>query len=146
MRFLALMVGVMGAAGAASAGELQSGLEGSESAAGQVVYEARFGGPGAGFEAPSFQLRFGSERQVLAQERVPFLAEYRPATDSLLLNGLDVSPMLVNRQTEEGGGFASALGGWIPLLVIISAATFIAVDGNDLTEGTLFGSGGSGGN
>ena len=141
MRFLALMVGLMGVAGAASAGELQSGLEGSESAAGQVVYEARFGGQGAGFEAPSFQLRFGSERQVLAQERVPFLAEYRPATDSVLLNGLDISPMLVNRQAEEGG-FASALGGWIPLLIIISAATFIAVDGNDLTESDLLGSGG----
>lgn len=142
MRVLALFVGLMGAAGAVSAGELAAGLEGSDAATGQAVFEARFGGERASW-SPSLQLRFGNERQVLAQERTPFLAEYRPATGAVLVNGLDVTPMLVNRQAEEGG-FFGALGGWIPLLIVISAASFILVDGNDLSDEELFGTGGSG--
>lgn len=139
MRALVLFVGLMGMAGVVSAEQL---AEGSDAATGQLVYEMRFGGERAAF-SPSLQLRFGSEQQVLAQRATPFLAEYRPATGAFLLNGLDVTPMLVNRQAEEGGIF-SALGGWIPLLIVLSAATFIVVDGNDLGEADFFGSGGSG--
>lgn len=142
MRLLALFVGLMGAAGAVSAGELAAGLEGSDAATGQAVFEARFGGERAAW-APSLQLRFGSERQVLAQERTPFLAEYRPTTGAVLLNGLDVTPMLVSRQAEESGIF-SAMGGWIPLLIVLSAAGFILADGNDLSDADFFGTGGSG--
>ena len=141
MRALVLFVGLMGAAGAVSAEQLANGLEGSDAATGQLVYEMRFGGERAAF-APSFQLRFGSEQQVLAQRATPFLAEYRPTTGAFLVNGLDVTPMMVNRQAEEGGIF-SALGGWIPLLIVLSAATFIVVDGNDLSD-DLIGTGGSG--
>lgn len=133
MRALALFIGLMGVAGAVSAEQLTTGLEGSEAATGQLVYEMRFGSERADY-TPSFQLRFGSEQQVLAQQRTPFLAEYRPNTGAVLVNGLDLTPMLVNRQAEEGGLF-SALGGWIPLMIVLSAAAFIVVDGNDLDSG-----------
>lgn len=141
MRFMALIVGLMGVS-AASAGELQAGLDGSDAPAGQLVYEARFGGDRDALRAPSFQLRFGSDHQLLSHQPVPFLAEYRTETGSLLLNGVDLSPMLVNRQAEEGTIF-SALGGWIPLLVVLTAATAIVVDGNRAEYG-LDGTGGTG--
>lgn len=142
MRALVLFVGLMGMAGVVSAEQLASGFEGSDAATGQLVYEMRFSGERAAL-SPSFQLRFGSEQQILAQQATPFLAEYRPTTGAFLLNGLDVTPMLVNRQAEDTGMF-STLGGWIPLLIVLSAATFIAVDGNDLSDADVFGSGGSG--
>lgn len=142
MRALALFIGLMGVAGAVSAEQLANGLEGSDAATGQLVYEMRFGGERAA-PASSFQLRFGSEQQVLTQRHLPFRAEYRLDTGAMLVNGLDVTPMLVNRQAEEGGMF-SALGGWIPLLIVISAASFIIIDGNDLGEVDFFGTGGSG--
>jgi len=143
MRVLLLMVGLLGVSGAVAAGELQSGHDGSEAAAGQLVYEARFGGDRPVLATSSFQLRFGSDYRLQAGLRAPFVAEYRPATASVLVNGLDVSPILVNRQTEEGF-FASTIGGWIPLLIVITAASFIIVDGNDLTAEELFGTGSSG--
>jgi len=143
MRFMVLIIGLLGAAGPASAGEQLSGHDDSGAATGQLVYEARFGGDRPSF-TPSFQFRFGSEQQLRSDERAPFVAEYRPGTDSILVNGLDLSPMLVNRQVEEGG-IAGALGGWIPLLIVLTAATFIAVDGNDLTAEDLFGTGATGG-
>lgn len=141
MRFMALIVGLI-AASAASAGELQSGFAGSDAPAGQLVYEARFGGDRAVLQAPSFQLRFGSDHQLVTHQPVPFLAEYRTGTGAMLLNGVDVSPMFVARQAEEGG-FFSALGGWIPLLVVLTAATVIVVDGNR-AEYAPEGTGGSG--
>lgn len=127
MRFMALIVGLI-AASAASAGELQSGFAGSDAPAGQLVYEARFGGDRAALQAPSFQLRFGSDHQLVTHQPVPFLAEYRTQTGAVLLNGVDVSPMFMARQREEG--IFSALGGWIPLLVVLTAATIVVVDGN----------------
>jgi hypothetical protein len=142
MRALALFVGLMGVAGAVSAEQLAHGADGSDAVTGQFVYEMRFGGERAA-PASSFQLRFGSEQQVLNQRHLPLRAEYRLDTGAMLVNGLDVTPMLVNRQAEEGGMF-SALGGWIPLLIVLSAAGFILVDGNDLDNGDFFGSGGSG--
>ena len=144
MRFMVLIVGLLGTAGAASAGEQLSGYGDSDAAAGQLVYEARFGGAAHGGLTPSFQLRFGNEQQLRSQQRIPFVAEYRPGTDSFLVNGLDLSPMLANRQVEEGG-IGGALGGWIPLLIVLTAATFIVVDGNDLTAEDLFGTGATGG-
>jgi hypothetical protein len=141
MRFMALVVGLI-AAGAASAGELQSGFAGSDEPAGQLVYEARFGGHGSLLQAPSFQLRLGSDHQFVTHQPVPFLAEYRTQTGSVLLNGVDISPMFVARQAPEGGVF-SALGGWIPLLVVLTAATAIVVDGNR-AEYAPIGTGGSG--
>ena len=143
MRFLVLIVGLLGAAGAASAGEQLSGYGDSDAAAGQLVYEARFGGDRPSL-TPSFQLRFGSDQQLRTQQRIPFVAEYRPGTGSILVNGFDVRPMLVNRQVEEGG-IGGALGGWIPLLIVLSAASFIIIDGNDLTAEDLFGTGATGG-
>lgn len=142
MRALLLFAGLMGIAGAVSAEQMANGLERSDAAAGQLVYEMRFGGQGA-VPASAFHLRFGSEHQVLAQQPVPFRAEYRLDTGAMLVNGLDVAPLLVNRQMEEGGVF-SALGGWIPLLIVLSAASFIIIDGNDLGENDFFGTGGSG--
>lgn len=142
MRALALFVGLMGVAGAVSAEQLANGRDGSDAATGQLVYELRFGGERAA-PASSFQLRFGSEQQVLSQQHLPFRAEYRLDSGAMLVNGLDVTPMLVTRQAEEGGVF-SALGGWIPLLIVISAASFIVIDGNDLGENDFFGTGGSG--
>ena len=141
MRFLVLIAGLLGVSGAASAGELQ--YEGADAAAGQLVYEARFGGDRPALGHSSFQLRFGSDHQFQTHQRATFVAEYRPATASVLVNGLDVSPILVNRQSEEGF-FASTIGGWVPLLIVITAASFIVIDGNDLTAEELFGTGSSG--
>jgi hypothetical protein len=143
MRFLVLIAGVLGVSGAAAASDLQSAYDGADAAAGQVVYEARFGGDRPTLAHSSFQLRFGSDYQFQTHQRASFVAEYRPATDSVLVNGLDVSPMLINRQAEEGF-FASTIGGWIPLLIVITAASFIVIDGNDLTAEDLFGTGSSG--
>lgn len=141
MRLLVLIVGCLGISGAATAGELLSAHAGSDAAAGQLLYETRFGGQ-APFATSSFQLRFGSDAQLAARQPVPLVAEYRPATATLLVNGLDLSPDLVSRQVEEGGIF-SALGGWIPLLIVLGAASIIVIDGNDQDVTVPAGTGGS---
>lgn len=143
MRVLMLCVGLLGVSGAAAAGELQTAYEGSDAAAGQFIYEARFGGDRLALADSAFQLRFGSDYQFQTDQRATFVAEYRPATARVRVNGLDVSPILINRQAEEGF-FSSTIGGWIPLLIVLTAASFIVIDGNDLTAEELFGTGASG--
>jgi hypothetical protein len=141
MRVLVLMFGFLGLVSGAAAGDAI--VEGSDAAAGQLVYEARFGGAAPGFKAASFQLQFGNDHQVMTRARMPLVAEYRPATQTVLLNGMDLAPMYLARQAPETG-FGTWLGGWIPLMIVLTAAAFIAVDGNDLTPEDLGATGGSG--
>lgn len=143
MRFLVLIAASLGVSGAANAADWQTAYDGADAAAGQLRYEARFGGNAPALSHSSFQLRLGSDYQFQTDQRASFTAEYRPATASVLVNGLDVSPILVNRQAEEGF-FSSTIGGWIPLLIVLTAASFIVIDGNDLTAEELFGTGSSG--
>jgi len=140
MRVLALIVG-MSAVTAASAGEFDTRLHESDAIAGQLVYEARFGGH-AGLPAErSFKLQLANEGQRLAGI-APFRAEFRPDTGRFLVNGMDVERLLIARQAEEGG-LAAMWGGWLPLVIILGAAGLIIVDGND-QDFTADGSGSGG--
>lgn len=138
MRVLALMVGMI-AVTTASAGEFDANLQDSDAVAAQFVYEARFGGSTIVPAASSFRLQIANEGQRLSGV-APFRAEYRPQTGRFLVNGIDVEQTLVSRQSEEGG-IAAMWGGWLPLAIVIGAASLIIVDGNDQD----FSSGGTGG-
>lgn len=139
MRVLAAVFGLLGVVGGATAGDLNSPFYESDAAAGRLMFETRFGGEHLALTQRSFQLQFGSERQLDAGI-VPFRTEYRPATGSVLVNGMDLRPLLFSRQAEETGWLGS-MGGWIPLAVILTGVTFVVVDGNRNGIPVLGGSG-----
>ena len=127
MRILTLLVGLIAVTGA-SAGELDSRLAESDALTGQIVYRVQFGGPSGVPAARSFSLQIANEGQRLAGV-APFRAEYRQDTGQFLLNGLDVERTFVMKQEE--GGLAAAWGGWLPLAIVIGAASLIVVDGQN---------------
>ncbi len=130
MRLIAFLVGMTAVTGAC-AGEFDEPYRDGDAVTARLVYEARFGGERAMPAARSFQLQFASEAQ-LARDLVPMRVEYRLDTDRVLLNGLDVERTLIARQGEEGG-LAALWGGWLPLVIVIGAASLIVVDGQDQT-------------
>ena len=125
MRILTLLVGMAAATGA-SAGEIDTLQLENDAVTAQLVYQARFGGTPGAPVARGFALQIANEGQRLAGV-APFRAEYRQDTGQFLLNGLDVERSFVMKQEE--GGIASAMGGWLPLAIVIGAATVIIVDG-----------------
>lgn len=127
MRVLGLISG-LAAAFSATAGEYDTRLLESGAIAGQLVYEVRFGGEAGQPADGSLQLHVANEAQRLAGV-APLRAEYRHATGQVLVNGLDLEQTLMSRQAESGIG--SALGGWLPLIIVIGAAGLIVVDGQD---------------
>lgn len=127
MRILALVSG-LAAAFSASAGDYDPRLLESGAVSGQLVYEMRFGGEAGQAVVRSLQLQVAHEGQRLAGV-APLRAEYRHDTGQFLVNGLDVERTLISRQDDNGIG--GALGGWLPLLIVIGAATLIVVDGQD---------------
>ncbi len=132
MRILTLLVGMAAATGA-SAGEIDTFQLENDAVTAQLVYQARFGGAPGAPVARGFALQIANEGQRLAGV-APLRAEYRFAsgqqeTGRFLLNGMDVERAFVVRQEE--GGFAAAWGGWLPLAIVIGAATMIIVDGQD---------------
>ena len=139
MRVLAFVLGLVGVVGAASAGDLNSPLSDSDAAAGRLMFETRFGGEHTVVTQRSFQLQFGSERQFSAG-MVPFRTEYRQDTGSVLINGVDLSPMLFSR--ADGESWVGAWGGWIPLAIVLTGITFVVVDGRDNGVTNFTGSGG----
>ena len=133
MRTLAFILGVT-VAGGACAGEYDLAYRDSDATTAQFVFETRFGGEPGLPAVRSFQLQVASEAQR-AEHLVPLRAEYRFSggrldQGQLLVNGLDVERAFATRQAEEGG-FAAAWGGWLPLVVVIGAASLIVVDGQD---------------
>ena len=141
MRVLAFVVGLVGVVGGASAGDLNSPFYDSDAAASRLMFEARFGGEHGAVTQRSFQLQFGSERQLNAGI-VPFRTEYRQDTGSVLVNGVDLRPMLFSR-AAEGEGWVGSMGGWIPLAIVLTAVSFVVIDGRDngITNFTGSGSG-----
>ncbi len=128
MRILAFVVGMTAVSGAC-AGEFDRAYRDGDAITAQFVYEARFGGD-AGLPATrSFQLQVANEA-LRAENVAPLRAEYRFGTGQVLVNGLDVERAFASRQAEEGG-IAGALGGWLPLVIVIGAASLIIVDGQD---------------
>jgi hypothetical protein len=140
MRTAALLLGLVGVVGGASAGDLGSQV--SDAAQGRLMFETRFGGEHTLIAQRSFQLQFGTERQLNAGT-VPFRTEYRPSSGQVLVNGMDLKPMLFSHQVEEGG-IASAWAGWLPLAIVATGVTFVVIDGhnNDLNQLSGSGSGG----
>ena len=144
MRFVALVLGLAGVIGTASAGELDNPLYESDAAAGRLVFEARFGGPDAVPATQSFQLQLGTDRELQTQ-RIPFRAEYRADAGMFLLNGVQVGQNYAASQ-EEGGLFGFQIAGWVPMAIVIGAAAFVAIDAAaDDVGAVVGGSGGSGG-
>lgn len=139
MRALALMFGLMGLTGAAAAAELDTQFQDSDALSAQLVYETRFGGEHGAPMVSSFQMQIANEGQR-QQGFVPLRAEYRPGSGQFLLNGVDVEQTLMAHQEGEAGGF-SALTGFLPLVIVIGAASLIIVDGND-QDFNVSGSGG----
>ena len=137
MRFLAFLIGMTAVTGAC-AGEYDAPYRDGDAVTARLVFETRFGGERSAPAARSFQLQFASEAQR-AQGLVPMRAEYRPDSGQFLLNGLDVQRTLIARQDEEGG-LAALWGGWLPLIIVIGAASLIVVDGQD--QEPIGGSGG----
>lgn len=127
MRVLGLISG-LAAAFSASASEYDTRLLESDAVTGRLVYEMRFGGEAGQPAARSLQLQVANEGQRLAGV-APLRAEYRHDTGQFLVNGLDLEQTLMSRQTE--GGIGGALGGWLPLIIVIGAASLIVVDGQD---------------
>lgn len=142
MRLLAFVVGMTAVTGAYAEGIDRSYAHG-DAATAQLVYELRFAGQGGVPAAHSFQLQVASEAQR-ADGLVPLRAEYRPGTGQVLLNGLDVERAFIARQEEEGG-IAALWGGWLPLAIVIGAASLIIIDGQD-QDPIFSGTGGTGGN
>ena len=138
MRILTLLVGLIAVTGA-SAGELDTRHVESDALTGQVVYRVQFGGAAGVPAARSFSLQVANEGQRLAG-LAPIRADYLPDSGRFLVNGIDVEQSFVMRQTEEGG-IAGAMGGWLPLVIVLGAASLIIVDGQDQTS---TGTGGSG--
>ena len=138
MRILTLLVGLIAVTGA-SAGELDTRNVESDALTAQVAYRVQFGGAAGVPVASSFSLQVANEGQRLAGV-APIRADYLPASGRFLLNGMDVERAFVMRQEEEGG-IAGAMGGWLPLVIVLGAASLIIVDGQDQTGG---GSGASG--
>jgi hypothetical protein len=133
MRLLAFVVGMTAVTGAC-AGEFDAPYREAGATTAQVVYETRFGGAPGAPAVRSLQLRIASEAQR-AENLAPLRAEYRFDAGHLgggrfLVNGLDVEQAFIARQGEEGG-LAAAWGGWLPLAIVIGAASLIVVDGND---------------
>ena len=140
MRILTLLVGMIAVTGA-SAGELDSRLAESDALTGQIVYRVQFGGAAGVPATRSFSLQIANEGQRLAG-LAPIRADYLPDSGRFLVNGLDIERTFAMRQSEEGG-IAGAMGGWLPLVIVLGAASLIIVDGQDQTGGS--GSGSSGG-
>ena len=136
MRILTLLVGMIAVTGA-SAGELDSRFAESDALTGQVVYRVQFGGPAGVPAARSFSLQIANEGQRLAG-LAPIRADYLPDSGRFLVNGIDIERTFAMRQAEEGG-IAGAMGGWLPLVIVLGAASLIIIDGQDQT-----GFGGSG--
>lgn len=137
MRLLAFFVGMTAVTGAC-AGELDRPYVDGDAVTASLVYETRFGGAAGLPPARSFQLQIANEA-LRSEHVVPLRAEYRLGTGRFLVNGLDVQRTLIARQGEEGG-LAAMWGGWLPLAIVVGAASLIVVDGQD-QEST--GSGGS---
>jgi hypothetical protein len=129
MRALILIAGMVGVVGAAAAGD--PALRESDAVSGQLVYQLRFGGERDAPAQQSFQLQVANDWQRQAGF-APMRAEYRMDTQQFLVNGVDFGQMLIARQAEEGG--LASLSGWIPLLVVLSAASFILIDGQELGD------------
>lgn len=127
MRVLALVSGLV-AAFSASAGEFDTRLLESGAVTGQLVYEMRFGGEAGRPAEGSLQLHVANEAQRLSGV-APLRAEYRHATGQFLVNGMDLEQTLMSRQAESGIG--SALGGYLPLIIVIGTAGLIIADGQD---------------
>jgi len=127
MRILTLLVGMAAATGA-SAGEIDTLQLENDAVTAQLVYQARFGGAAGAPVARGFALQIANEGQRLAGV-APFRAEYRQDTGQFLLNGLDVERSFTMKQEE--GGLAAAWGGWLPLAIVIGAASLIVVDGQN---------------
>jgi hypothetical protein len=142
MRILAFFLG-MTVVGGACAGDYDMPYRDGDATTAQLVFESRFGGEPGLPAARSLQLQIASEAQR-AESLVPLRAEYRFNGGrfnggQFLVNGLDVQRAFASRQAEEGG-LAAAWGGWLPLVVVIGAASLIVVDGQDQETA---GSGGS---
>lgn len=128
MRILAFVIGMTAVSGAC-AGEFDRSYRDGDAVTAQFVYEARFGGE-AGLPAMrSFQLQVANEA-LRAGNVAPLRAEYRFGTGQVLVNGLDVERAFASRQAEEGG-LAAVWGGWLPLVIVVGAASLIIVDGQD---------------
>ena len=142
MRVIALMFGMLGFVGAAAAEDLYASRD-SDAMTAQLVFETRFGGEHGAPVSRSFQLQVASEGQRL-QGIAPLRAEFRQGTGQFLLNGVDLKQAhaLIARQAEDSEGLAALWGGFLPVVIVVGAATLIVVDGNnqDFTPG---GSGGS---
>jgi hypothetical protein len=139
MRLLAFIIGMTAVTGAC-AGELDRPYLDGDAVTASLVYETRFGGERGLPAMRSFQLRIANEAQR-SDNLVPLRAEYRLGTGQFLVNGLDVERALIARQGEEGG-LAAMWGGWLPLAIVVGAASLIVVDGQDQDE-TGTGTGGS---
>jgi hypothetical protein len=139
MRMLAFIVGLTAVTGA-SAGELDRTYLDGDAVTASLVYETRFGGEPGLPAMRSFQLQIANEA-LRSENLVPLRAEYRLGTRQFLVNGLDVERTLIARQGEEGG-LAAMWGGWLPLAIVVGAASLIVVDGQDQDEAGT-GTGGS---
>lgn len=145
MRTAIFVLGLIGVVGGASAGDLDSPLYSSDATAGRLTFETRFGGDHFAFTQRSFQLQFGSERQ-LNTGLVPFRSEYRLDSGQFLVNGVDLTPAVANAEDDDSGfkkaGWWTSWGGWIPLAIVMTGVAFVVVDGRDNGIG-IGGSGGS---
>lgn len=132
MRLIAFVLGITAVTGAC-ASEFDAPYHDADAVTAQLVYETRFGATAGQPAVRSFQLQVANEAQR-AEGIAPMRAEYRFTSDieagRFLINGLDVERALVARQGEEGG-LATIWGGWLPLAIVIGAATLIVVDGQD---------------
>ena len=128
MRILAFILGVT-VAGGACAGDYEMALRDGDATTAQFVFESRFGGERGLPAVRSFQLQIASEAQRV-EHLVPLRAEYRFNGGQFLVNGLDVERAFATNQAEEGG-LVAAWGGWLPLVIVIGAASLIVVDGQD---------------
>lgn len=133
MRILAFFLGMTAVTGAC-AGEYDMPYRDGDATTAQLVFESRFGSAPGTPAVRSFQLQVASEAQR-ADGLVPLRAEYRLnggrfGASQFLVNGLDVERAFASNQAEEGG-LAAAWGGWLPLVVVIGAASLIVVDGQD---------------
>ncbi len=127
MRILTLLAGMVAATGA-TAGEIDTRYAESDAVTAQLVYHVGFGAAAGAPVARGFALQIANEGQRLAGV-APLRAEYRQDTGRFLLNGVDVERAFIVRQEE--GGVAAAWGGWLPLIIVIGAASLIVVDGQD---------------
>jgi hypothetical protein len=139
MRVLAFVLGITTVT-CATAGEFDAPIHDTDAMTAQFVYESRFGGASGVPATSAFKLQFANEGQRLSGV-APLQAEFRPASGEFYVNGMNVQQLLIARQGEEGGGISALWSGWLPLVIVIGAASLILVDGYDAD----YGSGGSGG-